>query len=91
MEVPADQLNMLQKVWTTWLEVSSRTKPWIEEQRKNLFRKDHGCEEGIALYLNQVPTEHRTSCVEWFTSGVLLPQEGRVGLVKENPTMTGSR
>ena len=91
IEIPQEQFLRLQKVWRTWLEMSSWTEPWIETQRKSLFRKDPLFEGIIDAYVSDVPAEHKASCKEWFASGILLPEQRRVGLVKQNITMAGNR
>ena len=92
IEIPQElQFLRLQKVWRTWLEMSSWTEPWIETQRKNIFRKNPLSEGGIKVYVNAVPAEHKASCEEWITNGILLPEQRRVGLVKQNITMAGNR
>ena len=91
IEIRQEQFLRLQKVWRTWLEMSYWTEPWIETQRKNLFRKDILSISGIDAYVSEVPAEHKASCKEWFASGILLPEQRRIGLVKQNITMAGKR
>ena len=91
IEIPQEQFLRLQKVWRTWLEMSSWREPWIETQRKDILRKDPLSAEGIEFYVNDVPAEHKASCEEWFVSGILSPEQKRVGLVKQNITMAGNR
>ena len=91
IEIPQEQFLRLQNVWSNWLKMSSWTEPWIETERKDIFRKEPLSAGGIEAYVSDVPAEHKESCKEWFESGILLPQQRRVGLVKQNITMAGNR
>ena len=58
-----DHLRRLVQVWRTWLELSSREGDWITEERQRIL-KSRDSEDGIKLYLDQIPKEHQTVCAK---------------------------
>ena len=84
-----DHLHTLVQVWRTWLELSSREGDWITEERRTIFESYPGSPEGIKLYLNQIPKEHKESASDWFANGILLPKASRKELTRENVSLTG--
>ena len=89
MTIEQDHLRKLVQVWRTWLELSSREGGWITEDRRIMFEKDCGSKDGMALYLKEIPKEHKESASDWFANGILLSKESRKDLTRENVTLTG--
>ena len=88
MTMEQDHLHTLVQVWRTWLQLGSREGDWITEERRKIIRHPDS-EEGIKLYLNQIPEEHKKSASDWFENGILLPKASRKELTRENVTLTG--
>lgn len=84
-----DHLHKLVQVWRTWLDLSSRQGDWITEERRRMFENDREAEDGMVLYLNEIPKEHKKSASDWFANGILLPKGSRKDLTRENFTLTG--
>ena len=89
MTMEQDHLRTLVQVWRTWLHLGSREGEWIAEQRRRVIESHPFSEEGIKLYLNQIPKEHKESASDWFANGILLPKASRKELTRENVTLTG--
>ena len=89
MTMEQDHLRTLVQVWRTWFHLSSREGDWITEERRRKVENHSGSEEGIKLYLNQIPKEHKESASNWFANGILLPKASRKELTRENVTLTG--
>ena len=61
-----------------------------KKNKKKISIESHpGSEEGIELYLDQIPKEHKTSASDWFENGILLSKASRKDLTRENVTLTG--
>ena len=84
-----DHLRTLVQVWRTWLHLSSREGDWITEERRKRFERDRGSKDGIDLYLEEIPKEHKTFASDWFANGILLSKGSRKELTRENVTLTG--
>ena len=89
MSIEQDHLQKLVQVWRTWLHLSSREGDWITEERLRVFDSHPILEDGIRMYLDEIPKEHKKSASEWFANGILLPKESRKDLNRENVTLTG--
>ena len=61
MEVSADQLSQLKSVWITWLRLSRRKGPWVEELRHETHSSDSERDDGLSRYIHAIPKEHRKS------------------------------
>ena len=83
------QLQRLAEVWQTWLDLSSRQGNWITEARNRRF-EHFDAQEGMELYLQEIPKEHKKSASEWFANGILSPKESLTVLARQNFTLTGS-
>ncbi|KAL9964389.1 hypothetical protein ACROYT_G028021 [Oculina patagonica] len=92
MQIEQEHLHKLVQVWRTWLDLSSRKGNWITEARRGRFKNDQSSKEGIDLYLEQIPKEHKKSASDWFANGILLPKgsASRKQLLRENVSLTGS-
>ncbi|KAL9964394.1 hypothetical protein ACROYT_G028029 [Oculina patagonica] len=90
MKIEQDHLHKLVQVWRTWLDLSSREGDWITEARRRRFESDSGSKDGMALYLKEIPKEHKRSASDWFANGILIPKGSRKELPHENVTLTGS-
>ena len=84
-----DDLRTLVHVWRTWLHLGYREGDWITEERRRRTASHPGSKEGIELYLDQIPNEHKESASDWFSNGILLSKESRKELTRENVTLTG--
>jgi len=89
MAMEQDHFHKLVQVWRTWFDLSSREGDWITGERQRIFESHPGSKEGIRLYLEQIPKEHKHSASEWFENGILLPKASRKDLNRENVTLTG--
>ena len=89
MKMEQDHFHKLVQVWRTWFELSSREGDWITEERRTIFESYPGSPEGIKLYLDQIPEEHKESASDWFANGILLPKASRKELTRENVSLTG--
>ena len=91
MKIEQDNFHRLIQVWRTWLDLSSRKGDWITEARRRRFDENPSpMEQGIDLYLQEIPKEHKKSASDWFENGILLPKASRKELPRENVTLTGS-
>ena len=70
MKMDQGQLQRLAEVWQTWLDLSSRQGDWITEARRRGF-ENFDAQEGMELYLQEIPKEHKKSASEWFANGIL--------------------
>ena len=86
MKMNQRQFQRIAEVWRTWLQLSSRKGGWITEARRKPFQ----ALEGMNLYLEEIPEEHKKSASDWFADGILLPRASRKELPRENFTLTGS-
>ena len=59
MSMEQDHLHKLVQVWRTWIELSPREGDCITEERQRMFQSYPGSEEGIKLYLNEIPQEQK--------------------------------
>ena len=84
-----DYLHTLVLVWRAWLDLSSREGDWITEERRRIAVRHPDSEEGIKLYLKQIPKEHKESASDWFANGILLLKASGKQLTRENVTLTG--
>lgn len=84
-----NQFQKLVQVWRTWLDLSARTEDWITDARRRWFKKEPGTGDGIDMYLKEIPSEHKQSASDWFANGILLSEESRNELPRENFTLTG--
>ncbi|KAL9964391.1 hypothetical protein ACROYT_G028026 [Oculina patagonica] len=89
MKIEQDHLHKLVQVWRTWLDLSSREEDWITESRQRRIENDPRSKQGIDLYLEQIPKEHKKSASDWFAIGILLPKGSRKELPRENVILTG--
>ena len=89
MAMEQDHLRTLMQVWREWFRLGSREGEWIAEERRRVIESYPGSEEGIKLYLDQIPKEHKKSASDWFANGILLPKALRKELTRENVTLTG--
>ena len=89
MTMEQDHLRTLVQVWRTWLHLASREGEWIAEERRRIVESHPGSEEGIKLYMKQIPKEHKESADDWFANGILLPKALQKELTRENVTLTG--
>ena len=89
MKMNQGHFQRLVEVWRTWLDLSSRQGDWITEARKKRFTS-FDAQEGMNLYLKEIPKKHKESASDWFANGILLPKESRKELLRENFTLTGS-
>ena len=89
MKMGRGQFQRVVEVWRTWLDLSSHQGDWITEARHRRF-KNFEAMEGMDLYMEEIPKEHRESASDWFANGILLPKESRKELLRENFTLTGS-
>ena len=89
MKMNQGQSQRIVEVWRTWLQLSFREEDWITEARDRLF-KNFQAQEGMKLYLEEIPKEHKKSASDWFANGILSPKESRKMLPRENFTLTGS-
>ena len=87
MKMDQDHLRILVQVWRIWLHLSSREGDWITEERRVIIGS---IAEGIKLYLEEIPEEHKESASDWFVNGIMLPKASRKELSRENVTLTGS-
>ena len=83
------QLERILDVWRTWLQLSSRKGDWITQARRKRFQNFEDL-QGMNLYLEEIPKEHKKSASDWFADGILLPRASRNELPRENFTLTGS-
>ena len=89
MKMNQGHFQRLVEVWRTWLDLSSRQEDWITEARNKRF-KSFDAQEGMDLYLKEIPKKHKESASDWFANGILSPKESRKELLRENFTLTGS-
>ena len=89
MEVSADQLSQLKSVWTTWLRLSRRKGPWVEELRHKRNSFDLEREDGISHYMHAIPKEHRKSTQHFFDTGMFHSSTNDTELTRQNFTHTG--
>ena len=89
MKMNQGHFQRLVEVWRTWLDLSSRQGDWITEARNKRF-KSFDAQEGMDLYLKEIPKKHKESASDWFANGILSPKESRKELLRENFTLTGS-
>ena len=89
MKMNQRQFQRIAEVWRTWLQLSSRKGDWITEARRKPFQNFEAL-EGMNLYLEEIPEEHKKSASDWFADGILLPKASRKELPRENFTLTGS-
>ena len=83
------QFEKLNEVWHTWLQLSSRKEDWITEARNRCFKHSEA-QDGMDLFLREIPKEHKKSASDWFANGILSPKESREVLPRENFTLTAS-
>ena len=81
------QFEKLNEVWHTWLQLSSRKEDWITEARNRCFKHSEA-QDGMDLFLREIPKEHKKSASDWFANGILSPKESREVLPRENFTLT---
>ena len=89
MQMNREQFQKLVEVWSTWLDLSSRQGDWITEALNRGFT-NFDDREGMGLYVEELPKEHKASASDWFAKGILLPEKSRKKLSRENFTLTGS-
>ena len=89
MKMNQVQLEGILEVWRTWLQLSSRKGDWITQARNKRFQNFEDL-QGMNLYLEEIPEEHKKSASDWFADGILLPRVSRNELPRENFTLTGS-
>ena len=89
MKINRGHFQRLVEVWRTWLDLSSHQGDWITEPRNKRFTS-FDAQEGMELYLKEIPKKHKESASDWFANGILLPKESRKELLRENFTLTGS-
>ena len=89
MKMNQGHFQRLVEVWRTWLDLSSRQGDWITEARNKRFTS-FDAQEGMDLYLKEIPKKHEESASDWFAYGILLPKESRKELLRANFTLTGS-
>ena len=89
MKMNQGHFQRLVEVWRTWLDLSLRQGDWITEARNKRFTS-FDAQEGMDLYLKEIPKKHKESASDWFANGILLPKESRKELLRENFTLTGS-
>ena len=89
MTMEQDHLRTLVQVWRTWLHLGSLEGDWITEERRRIIESHPFSKEGIKLYLNQIPKEHKESASDWFANGILSPKASRKEPTRENVTLTG--
>ena len=78
MEVSADQLSQLKSVWTTWLRLSRRKGPWVEQLRHETNSSHSERDDGLSRYIHAIPKEHRKSLLNTFwTRAFFIPQHRR--------------
>lgn len=83
------QFQRISEVWCTWLQLSSRRGGWITDARRRRFENPVAT-DGMDLYLEEIPGEHRESAYDWFENGILSRKKARKLLPRENFTLTGS-
>ena len=71
MKMDRGQLQRLAEVWRTWLDLSSRQGDWITQAGRRCFNEDFEHKEGVDMYLNEIPAEHKKSASDWFANGIL--------------------
>ena len=89
MKMNQDQFQRLVEVWRTWIDLSTRQGDWITEARNKGFTS-FDAQEGMDLYLKEIPKKHKESASDWFANGILSPKKSRKELLQENFTLTGS-
>ena len=89
MEVSADQLSQLKSVWTTWIRLSPRKGPWVEELRHKNSSFDSDWEDSISHYIHAIPKEHRMSTRHFFDTGIFHSSTNDTELTRQNFTLTG--
>ena len=89
MEVSADQLSQLKSVWTTWLRLSRRKGPWVEELRHETNSSDSERNDGLSRYIHAIPKEHRKSTQHFLDTGIFHSSTQTAELTRQNFTLTG--
>ena len=89
MEVSANQLSQLKSVWTTWLRLSQRKGPWVEQLRQRANSSDSEREDGLSRYMHAIPKEHRVSTKYFFDTGIFHSTTDSTELTRQNATLTG--
>ena len=89
MEVSADQLSQLKSVWITWLRLSRRKGPWVEELRHETHSSDSERDDGLSRYIHAIPKEHRKSTQHFFDTGIIHSSTQTAKLTRQNFTLTG--
>ena len=89
MEVSADQLSQLKIVWTTWLRLSRRKGPWVEELRHARNSLDSQRDDGLSRYMHAIPKEHKISTQHFFDTGIFHSSTQTAKLSRQNFTLTG--
>ncbi|XP_068713081.1 uncharacterized protein [Montipora foliosa] len=89
MKMDHGHFKRITEVWRTWLQLSSRKGDWITQARHKCF-ENFDAREGMQLYLEEIPEEHRKSASEYFANGILSPKGSPKELPRENVTLTGS-
>ena len=89
MEVSADQLSQLKSVWITWLRLSRRKGPWVEELRHETHSSDSERDDGLSRYIHAIPKEHRQSTQHFLDTGIFHSSTQTAKLTRQNFTLTG--
>ena len=92
-------MDVMKEVWEGWLNLECRRgKSGSIDLRKNrnkAFQDDPMAPMGIDLYRRQIPEEYLPSVDHWLLHGIFMPDcmpdEGKVKLDYDNPTLTGYR
>ena len=58
IEMPQSHFQRINKVWCTWIQLSSRGANWITEARHKRFEPSRE-KVGLDIYLREIPNEHK--------------------------------
>ena len=85
-----DQFSELQRVWSTWIQLSTKKGDWVTEMRNDAFKRDNEVKLVMRNYLLAIPPNHRESVELWRAKGIFTSQCEVSSLTQENMTFTGS-